>query len=348
MRRGLLALAGLLLASAVAAFAARGPLLDALTTQRIDQTLNRANTALLNDGQLHVFLCGTAAALPDPDRAGPCTAILAGGQFLLIDAGPASWRVVDALNLPIANLSAVLVTHLHSDHIGGLGEAVVQSWIAGRATPLDVYGPPGIEDVVSGFAQVHAHDTGYRVEHHGADFMPAAGARAEARVINAPPGTDSVPVFARNGLEVRAFRVEHAPADPAYGYRIAWRGRVVVVSGDTTHTESVISNARGADLLLHEALAAHLTERAASRASELGMARTAKLAHDVHDYHTTPVQAAQIAQAAGAKTLVYTHIFPPLPNAVARHLFLQGTRAAFDGEQVLGEDGMRFDFSPAS
>jgi ribonuclease Z len=343
MRRWLIPIALVLL---TVGFLQRGPLLDHIVRARMDQTLQRIDKSLLTDGKLHVFLCGTAAALPDPDRAGACTAVIAGGQFLLIDAGPASWRNVDGLNLPVAQLSAVLVTHLHSDHIGELGEAIEQSWIAGRTQPLDVYGPPGIDDVVSGFAQVYSHDAGYRVAHHGADYMPPQGAHAVAHVLPPPPGSDSAPVLERDGLKVSVFRVDHAPVDYAYGYRIEYRGRVVVISGDTRKSDVVIANARDADLLLHEALATHLVDRASARAKELGLARTGKMAHDITDYHSTPVQAAEVAQAAGVHELVLTHIFPPLPNALARHLFLAGTADAYHGKLVLGEDRMRIDLDP--
>src|SRR5262249_40602158 len=77
--------------------------------------------ALLDDGKLHVVLCGTGSPLADPQRAGPCTAVLAGGHFLLVDVGPGSWREVALLRLPRARLEAVLLTHFHSDHIGELG-----------------------------------------------------------------------------------------------------------------------------------------------------------------------------------------------------------------------------------
>ncbi|MDB5977547.1 MAG: Ribonuclease [Nevskia sp.] len=331
---------------ALAGYAARAPLLDALMRRNMDRTLQRTDLSLLDDGRLHVFLCGTAAALPDQDRAGACTAIIADGQFLLIDAGPSSWRVVDGLNLPVSRLSAVLITHLHSDHIGELGEAVEQSWIAGRTQPLDIYGPPGIDDVVQGFAQAYSHDAGYRTVHHGAEFMPEAGARSSVHVLPPPAGSDMVPVLQRNGLQVRAFRVDHAPVDFAYGYRIDWRGRVVVLSGDTRKSPVVLANAHGADLLLHEALSANLIDRASARARVLGLARVAKMAHDTTDYHTTPVEAAELAQAAGVRELVLTHIFPPLPNRLARRLFLEGTEQAYHGKLVLGEDRMRFDLSP--
>ena len=137
--------------AALAAYVERDALLEKIITRQIDRTLKRVDYSLLSDGKIHVVLCGTAAALPDPDRAGPCTAVIAGGQFWLIDTGPGSWRNVDRFNLPVSKLSGVLITHFHSDHIGDLGEAITQSWIAGRATPLDVYGPQGINEVVGGF-----------------------------------------------------------------------------------------------------------------------------------------------------------------------------------------------------
>lgn len=332
-----------LLLIAGAFYAARKPILERVIAHSADATLQRVDTKMLSDGGLHVILCGTAAALPDPLRAGACTAIVAGGQLLLVDAGPASWRNVDSLDLPTSELATVLVTHLHSDHIGDLGEATEQSWIAGRAQPLQIYGPPGIDEVVKGFAEVYQHDVGYRAVHHGEHAMPSPAAAAVAHVIAPPAGSAAVPVFEQNGLKVSVFLVNHAPVDIAYGYRIEYNGRVVVISGDTLPSESVQINAAGADLLLHEALDVNFTERASARARLLGMDRVAQLALDVNNYHSTPVQAAEIAQKAGVKELVLTHIFPPLPNAIARHLFMEGTAEAFTGKLALGEDGMRID-----
>ena len=86
----------------------------------------------------------TGSPLPDPIRAQACTAIIAGGEFVLVDTGSGSWRKVAVNSLPAQNLSAILITHFHSDHIGDLGEALMQSWAAGRNHKLDVYGPPEI------------------------------------------------------------------------------------------------------------------------------------------------------------------------------------------------------------
>ena len=339
--------AGLVLAAgATGLYVERAALLERMMLRQIDKTLNRVDQGILTDGQLHVILCGTAAALPDPTRADACTAIIANGEFWLIDIGPGAWRNLDKMNLPLGKLSGVLLTHYHSDHIGELGEAATQSWIAGRSQPLPVYGPTGLESVVAGFDQAYAHDTQYRVEHHLDEYMPHAARPMQPHVLPTPEGTDRVPVFERNGLKVSAFRVQHDPVDYAFGYRIEFGGRVVVVSGDTKPSESVVANAQGADLLVHEALATAMTGRASARARELGMARLGKLAKDVGNYHTTPVQAAEIAARAQVKKLLYTHIFPPLPNAMARRMFLEGTAQAYTGPIVLGEDGTRIDLAP--
>jgi ribonuclease Z len=335
--------AGVLIVIAGVLYAARGPLLDRLITRQIDRTLNRVDNSLMTDGKLHVILCGTAAALPDPDRAGACTAIIAGDQFWLVDVGPSSWRNVDVQNLPVGKLSGVLITHFHSDHISDLGEAITQSWIAGRTAPLDIYGPQGLDDVVAGYQQAFSHDRQYRVEHHGADYMPPSGGTAISHPLPTPKGIDAEPVFERNGLRVSVFRVDHAPVDIAFGYRFEYRGRVVVISGDTRKSDTVIRNAQNADLLIHEALASKMTNRASARAEETGMHRIAKMAIDVRGYHTTPVEAAEVAEAAHVKKLVLTHIFPPLGNTIARQLFLVGTADAYHGPLILGADGMRID-----
>jgi ribonuclease Z len=312
------------------------------------RALGGARDDLLGDGNLHVILCGTGSPIADAERAGPCTAILGAGHFVLVDAGPGSQRTLGLLGLPRARLEAVLVTHLHSDHVGELGEARLQSWVAGRSAPLLVYGPPGVEDVVAGFERAYAADTRYRVAHHGAEAMPPEGGRALARPVE-PPGPDEAAlVFDADGLRISAFAVDHAPVEPAYGYRIELGGRSVVLSGDTKKSANLARHARGADLLVHEALAAHLIGPVTQYARRRGLERWAKLTADVVDYHTTPVEAAELAREAGVRVLVLTHVVPPLANVIARRAFLRGVASAWDGEVVLGSDGLHLTLAPGT
>jgi ribonuclease Z len=334
-----LALLAVVLAAAVAC--------DRVVERQITRGLQRVRVELLESPDLHVVLCGTGSPLPDADRAGPCTAIVAGGALYLVDAGPGSWEVVDLAGLPTGRLAGVFLTHFHSDHIGDLGEAIVQSWIAGRPRPLDVFGPPGTAGVVEGFRRAYAADTDYRVAHHGDDALPraAAGAAARETTLAAEP-TASAIVLDRDGLRVTMFRVDHAPVEPAVGYRFEWRGRTVVVSGDTRRSASVLAHARGADILVHEALQPALILRVPPVARRLGLERVAKLAEDIPGYHTAPAEAAALARDAGVPHLVLTHLVPGPANFVARRAFLDGVRAAYDGEVTLGADGDEFRLAP--
>ncbi len=162
-----------------------------------------------------------------------------------------------------------------------------------------------------------------------------------AHIIAQPPVDGSVVVFDDHGLRISAFVVNHQPVDPAYGYRVDYRGRIAVVSGDTRPVPNMVRMSHHADLLVHEALNAQMVEILAEALQQSGDARLAKMARDTIGYHTAPVQAAAIAREAHVRMLVLTHIVPPLPNALARHVFMRGVAAARgDGETVLGYDGL--------
>jgi ribonuclease Z len=320
---------------------------DRLIERQLEKNLTRVDASVLTSPDLQVVICGSGSPLADPTRAAACTAVIAGGEFVVVDSGPGSWEVLDQANLPVSKLSAVLITHFHSDHIGGLGEAITQSWIAGRDKPLPVYGPEGVERVVAGFAEAYAQDVDYRVAHHDDKYMPRAAAGAEAHPVALADGPDaSATVFERNGLKVTMFRVDHGPVRPAVGYRFDFAGRSVVVSGDTAKSPSMVLNAKGADLLIHEALEKTLVARAVVASKRLGLERQAKLAGDIQNYHTSPVEAAEVARDAGVAELVFTHLVPSPNNFLIRRIFLSGVADVFKGKVVIAEDGMRFSLPP--
>lgn len=316
--------------------------------------------ALLDDGALHIYLCGTGSPMPDPTRANACTAVIAGGHMVIIDTGPGSWRNIARARLPADRIDTILFTHLHSDHIGDLGEFTVQSWIAGRKAPLDVWGPGALPasapeaddsghkfgtktvlDVVDGFIAAYDEDAAYRIIHHGTDYLSPNGADMAGHEIPTPKMDELVPVYDRDGLKISAFLVDHGPVKPAYGYRIEYKGRVAVVSGDTKKTESVERFSQNADLLVHEALNADMVNLIVAGLKNADVQRLSKMAHDTINYHTTPVQAAEIANAAHVKLLVFSHIVPPLVNALSEHMFLRGVaEARGQGDTKLGHDGM--------
>jgi ribonuclease Z len=313
----------------------------------IARNLVRIDRAVLSSPDLTVVLCGTGSPLLDRDRAGACTAVVAGGELFLVDVGPGSAETVLA-DLPMDALSTILLTHFHSDHIGDLGEAVMQSWVAGRTRPLDVYGPVGTARVVAGFREAYAQDTSYRVAHHGEEYMPRAAAATVAHEVplDDDPAASAV-VLERGGLRVTMFRVDHRPVEPAVGYRFDYHGRSVVVSGDTRKSASLVQHAKDADLLVHEVLQPELIERAVAVARKLGRARLAKLGTDTISYHTSPREVAEVARGAGVRHLVLTHLVPPPANFLIRRMFTRGMAEVYAGEITVGEDGMRFALAPA-
>ena len=315
-----------------------------LEDELIERAVERASTGpdprWLRDDVLHVVLCGTGTPLPDPSRAAACTAILAGGKLYLVDVGPGSAENIQLWGLPRERLAGVFLTHFHSDHIGELGEVTMQSWVAGRFEPLPVHGPPGVEGVVKGFQQAYALDTRYRVAHHGPEFMPASGAVLVAREIDVSPDVDRV-VLRDGELVVTAIPVDHRPAAPAVGYRFDYRGRSVVISGDTIPSQNLQEKSAGADILVHEALAADLIEKLSEGLEQAGAERLARLSGDIVDYHTTPADAVELARDAGVEMIVLTHLVPPLPNAIASLFMLRDVDQS-GVEVVLGDDGMHF------
>jgi len=336
--RGRIVLLVLLLA-AFGLFALRGPLALRLMDRALARTMTADPIAELPDG-LHVLLCGAGGPLPDPVRSGPCAAVIAGRSMVVVDAGTGGARNLQRLGFAPGRSEAQFLTHFHSDHIDGLGEMAMLRWTGGgHDTPLPVYGPAGVEEVVEGFGRAYQQDSSYRVAHHGAATVPPTGTGMTVHPF-APPAPGEAPVvYESNGLRVTAFAVDHDPVRPAVGYRFEYGGRSPVVSGDTKKSANLEAQSHGVDLLVHEALAPQLVRRLHDAAEAAGRANVAKIANDILDYHATPVEAAEVATAAGAKHLLFYHVIPPLPLPGLDRVFLAGVSDAFAGGVTLGRDG---------
>jgi ribonuclease Z len=178
--------------------------------------------------------------------------------------------------------------------------------------------------------------------HHGPEVVPPSGAGGVARPFSFQPGQDHAVIIDENGLKVTAFLVDHGPVKPAVGYRFDYKGRSVVISGDTSPTQSVRSQAKGADLLVHEALQPAMVQVLRDLYEKRGRTNTAKILHDIQNYHTSPEDAARIAREAGVKHLLLYHILPPLPVSILKAAFLGEAKKIYTGPITIGEDGMLF------
>ncbi|MAZ89524.1 MAG: ribonuclease Z [Cellvibrionaceae bacterium] len=293
----------------------------------------------LVDG-LHLALCGAGSPMPDPKRSGPCIAVIAGDSTVIIDSGSGSSRNLSTMSIPQGDIDAVLLTHFHSDHIDGLGELAMNRWVqAANNTPLPVFGPAGVNAVVSGFNQVYAADARYRQAHHSDSVAPLSGAGMTSHEFQTPEAGQTTPVFNRGDLVISAFRVDHDPVSPAVGYRLEYKGRSLVISGDTAKSENLQLMSQDVDLLVHEALSKELVEVLTQAAKKKNMKILEKITVDIIDYHTSPIEAAQIAAAAGVDHLLYYHIVPGLVLPGMEAAFTQGVDDVFDGEVTVGIDG---------
>ena len=269
---------------------------------------------------MQVILLGTGFPRPDPERAGPSTAVVVNGKVFLVDAGRGVVMRLAATEFPLKAVRAVFLTHLHSDHISGLPDLFTSTWIFGRATPLDLYGPKGTAESARGLEQFFAEDIPIRRDL--TDMVPAAGAKISVHIIK-----EGV-VYQDADLRVTAFAVDHRPVVPAFGYKFEAAGRTVIISGDTRPNENLVRFARGADVLIHEAYLPEHFDRV----------DTPEVAARLKRYHTSAEEAGQVAQQAGVKLLVLTHVIP----ADADETFLDRAGKHFKGKIVVGRDLLRF------
>lgn len=310
-----------------------------------DALFKRAASTMLGqvpappDG-LRVVICGSASPLGnDPTRAQACIAVLTPEHFFLFDVGARSPLRIAQARLPMRRLDGVFLTHFHSDHIAGLPDVDLASWVQGRSSELHVYGPPGVERVVEGLNLAYRHDRDYRTAHHGSEMLPPETGGMTAM----PVAVDGL-AWQDDLLTVTAFTVTHDPIRPAVGYRVDYRGRSVVISGDTVATDSLFEAAAGADLLLHDALSRAMLDPMIETAEANQVPILPTIMRDVIDYHADSLSLEEPARAAGIRQLAYYHLVPVPPNALAERIWARGLSA----DTLLVRDLHTFDLPPGS
>lgn len=313
-----------------------------LFANAVETAVNRDVIGDLPDG-MHLALCGTGSPLPDPSRAGPCSAIIVDGKMFIIDIGGGAVRRLGEMGLNPGQVEALLLTHFHSDHIDGMGELLLQRWAGGgHDAPLPVIAPEGVAPIVDGINAAYAADARYRVAHHGEDIMPPSGIGGIARPFAVPADDAEQIIYDQDGLKITAFAVNHEPVVPAVGYRFDYKGRSIVFSGDTARSAVVEKVCNGCDIFVHEVLNAEMvgiTEAAMKKAER---PRLEKVMADIPDYHTTPAEVVESAKAAKAKMLIFSHIVPAVPIGFLEAYYLKDVPSGFRGKMVMGKDGMLF------
>ncbi len=280
---------------------------------------------------LTVTLLGTGSPMPSPDRAGPATLISAGegpeGEHYLVDAGRGVLMRLAAAGLGAPNLAAVLITHLHSDHITDLNDVITTRWVMTfEETPLTIVGPVGTKSVVDHLLASLEPDIEYRIAHHqDLDHRPPI------TVIEVADGLVELPKGQGGKVAITCAQTDHKPVEPSVGFRFDLgtdQGvAAVVAAGDTVPCAGLDALCEGASALVHTVIRKDII-------NNIPMQRL----QDTLDYHSSPEQAAQTAAKARVDTLIYTHYVPPIPAGGTADDWRSLGAAHFDGTIEVGDD----------
>lgn len=273
-----------------------------------------------------LILLGTAGGpRPHVARGSPAQVIIANESAYVVDCGNGVARQLVAAGVPLRSIRSVFITHHHSDHNADYGTLLLLAWAAGLSTPVDTWGPPPLEAITALFFQMSATDIRMRMRDEGRpDPRPLVRAHdieTGGRVIQDP------------NLTVAAAIVDHPPASPAFAYRFDAPDRSIVISGDTRPSEALITLARGADVLVHEALIPTAVDRLVSNVPNASDLKRSILSH-----HTTAEDAGRVAEAARVGTLVLSHLIPADDPSVSDADWIAAARRHFRGRVILGRD----------
>jgi ribonuclease BN (tRNA processing enzyme) len=269
-----------------------------------------------------LILLGTGTPNADPDRSGPSLAIVVNQVPYIVDCGPGLVRRAAAaygngikgLNVPLLN--TLFISHLHSDHTIGFPDFILTPAVLERKGPVKVFGPKGIKNMTRHVLKAYREDIDIRL--HGLEHGDPRAYQVDVHEIK--PGI----IYRDSNITVKAFKVNHGSWKEAFGYRFETPDKIIVFSGDCTYSESLVENAKGCDILVHEVY------------SEEGFAsRPAKWKAYHAAFHTSSGQLATIANKVNPKLLVLTH---QLIWTSSEERLLKELRAAYQGAVVSGHD----------
>jgi ribonuclease Z len=285
-----------------------------------------------------VFL-GTGSPLPSTERCGAGQIVVAGGENIMVDCGWGAARRLRPAGVDPGSINIALFTHMHTDHMTDVPDFLFQRWTGGATVPLRVFGPEGTQEMIDGFLLALRRDIGFRLAHHG-DKLHPDGIKVE--VTEVPVSKSPEQFLEVAGCAIDAFEVDHFPVVPAFGYRVRFDGRTVVLSGDTTYCETLARASEGADLLVCEAMNIPMIEQLITMLNAAGRGREASLMEDVPSYHIGTLDIARLAKEARIGEIVLSHIIPPLPADDEREAaFMDGMSAVYGGRIRVARDMQR-------
>jgi ribonuclease BN (tRNA processing enzyme) len=275
-----------------------------------------------------LILLGTGGG-PRPRKAAsaPAQVIVANDTAYVVDCGDGVARQLVSAGVPLTRVRHVVITHQHSDHNADYGNLILLAWAAGLSTRVDAWGPPPLARMTDLFLQLHAYDIDTRIKDEG---------RVPLAPLVQPHDLGEGGVVMQDGnVKVTAALADHPPVVPAFAYRFDAPDRSIVISGDTVPSDRIIGLARGADVLVHEALWPPAVDRIVATVPNASTLKQHILAS-----HTSAEDCGRVAQAAGVKTLVLSHLIPPDDPQITDRMWSEAAGRHFRGRIVVGRDLM--------
>ena len=292
--------------------------------------VQRRSSPLFGEGQpgkrTRLILLGTGGGpRPRTNRVASSQVILVDDSAYVIDCGDGVARQLVAAGVPLTRIRHILITHQHSDHNLDYGNLIMGAWSVGLQSRLDAWGPPPLEQMTRLFFEMNDYDIKTRIADEGKPPLVPLVHPHELR----EGGT----VFNDKIVKVTSALVPHPPVEPALAYRFDTPDRSIVISGDTAPSDNLIELAKGADVLVHEAMYLPAMDRLAAR-----VPNATRLKQHLLASHTTVEEAGRVAQAAGVKLLVLSHLIPADDPTITDAMWLRAARVHFRGRVIVGRD----------
>jgi ribonuclease BN (tRNA processing enzyme) len=285
-------------------------------------------TAGAAPGGTRLIFLGTAGGpRPKTNASAPAQVLVINGTPYVVDCGNGVARQLALAGIPLPTVRHVFITHHHSDHNADYGNLLLLAWGSGLKTQVDTWGPPPLARMTGLFLEMNASDIQVRIADEGRAPL--------APLIRVHELTADGLVMQDENVKVTAALVKHPLVVPAFAFRFDAADRSIVFSGDTARSENLVKLARGADVLVHEALFVPAVDRIVS-----GDPNTSTLKKHLLDSHTAIEDCGRVAEAAGVKTLVITHRVPVDDPAITDQMWIDAAREHYRGTVLLAKDLM--------
>lgn len=292
-----------------------------------------AASAKAGSGTRIVFLGTKGGPHVGPGRSNPANLIVANGTPIVLDCGMGVAHQVAAAGVPLPSIKYILLSHHHSDHELEYGNLVNAAWASGLRTPIHAFGPNGTEAMTQAYWELNKIDIATRIEDEG---KPDLRKLLIARDIDA----DGV-VLKTDDVTVTAFRTPHPPIGDNFAYKFETKDGTVVFSSDTCFNPKLAEFAKGADVLVHEALYVPGVDRIIRNVwPNAAQTKGAALKKHMLDSHTTTEDVGRIAAIAQPKVLVLTHLIPGDDLSITDAQWTEGVRKHFSGKVIVARDLM--------